>query len=1746
MIQPEEGPERTERSSEGLWGQMQARWRQRTRFEQVSWLAIALLLCATIVVGLIAPILSWRWTQLPFLDLLLEHTLLVSGDHRADWSTDITQEGFPVLVAIGDRPVTGDEDLTQALRSLTPGQQVTLTLQRMDSSSPTFIETTVHQFRTRDWLTMFWLPYGVGLIYLAVGIWVFWLRGDHRPGQSFAMSCAFVALVTCTLFDISSTHTLTRIWVASLPLTAAALIHVALVFPEEGAAIRRWPLARFIPYPIAVVLVVISQWRLYAAGDPRAYLATWRWNYVAMGVAVVAFFILMLHSRSRTLSPIVRQQVRIILIGGLLAFVPAAIFLALTGMGVRIPFQSTLYLPTLIIFPLSIAYAILRYRLLGMDLLVSRGLGYAILVIASIGTYLLALTVLSRTLKVGLVQGPALLLAFLVLILLFVLTPLRKGAERLAERLLGWRRFDYRQALQTFSRDLATMPLDLPAILNRLLAQIEPVSHSAPALVFLHDSDTEQYILQQAAGFATGPDQEIRFDPDCGLARWLNSLGHPLYLLGDEIRLVGQKLSSDERDELEALGLVLFLPLRGKRGEARSASGAGNEWLQGWIALGPRLSGEPYSPDNIAFLAALTDQTAIAVDNAQLLAGARHQADELIALQETALDISAQQDLSVLLQAIIERATRLLGATGGAIYLVEDDGRQLRLVASHNLGGSYDGLVLPRGTGVAGRVALRGQPLRIDDYQRFIGKADVFAGAPFHAVMGVPLTSHGQVLGVLDVVDTNPVRIFGHEDEWLLALFASQATIALRNAQLFADLERRVVQLDALRQIGEAVDLRRGLDDLLGQIYLHTERMMRVDNFYVALYDARRQEFSFAYYVEEGERREPTPQTWPLGTGLTSEIVRLREPIVTDDYLTECQRRGVPASGTPGRAWLGVPLIAGDQVLGVLNVSSFQPDYRYTPEQIQVMLAIADQAAAAIERIGLYQEMKARATELATLNEVSQTINSTLHLDNVLNLIMNKVVEILDVEAGSLLLLDEESGDLVFQVALGGPGQQDTQGRRRSRGSQAPDKVGAAGGSQVLIGRHHPLGVGIAGHVAQSGQAEIVNDVQEDPRWKRDVDKDTGLATRSILCVPMMSRDRVIGVIEAINHRDGTPFRQSESDLLVAFAGQAAVAIENARLYTMTDQALAQRVDELSTMQRIDRELNAALDFDRVMDMTLDWALRGTGATVGVIGLHGGRSDGRQGLLLLASRGFPAGYHQQEPWPLQRGIAGRVIQTGEPALVDDVSLDPDYYPALAETRSQLTVPIRREGSVVGVINVESPKVGAFDEEHLAFVRRLADHAAIAIENARLYRETQQRLRELSVLFDTSAALSTTLNVDEVLRIIARQVTAILDADGCAISNWDREQDTLVTMLDYTRTESNLDAQGRKEMPTVYPLADYPASRQVLERRQPIAIQASDPAADPAEVRLMLEQNIQHLLMVPMIVHDETVGMLEPFQSRADRPFTQTDIGLVQTLANQAAAALENARLYEGVAEANKAKSEFIDFVAHELKQPMTSMQGYARLLTMGIGGELAPMQAQFVQVITSNVDRMGKLVNDLLEISRLEAGRTTLRLEPVQLREVIDETLVNTRTEIEARHHTLEIAVPDDLPPIMGDRERLIQILTNLVSNAYKYTPDGGRIRIAVPCAAEEAGDGHDEQQAPPGHLRVCVSDTGIGMSPQELVGLQEKFFRADQPLVREQPGTGLGVSITRGLVALHGGELVVESEVGKGTIFSFTVPLAA
>jgi len=290
-----------------------------------------------------------------------------------------------------------------------------------------------------------------------------------------------------------------------------------------------------------------------------------------------------------------------------------------------------------------------------------------------------------------------------------------------------------------------------------------------------------------------------------------------------------------------------------------------------------------------------------------------------------------------------------------------------------------------------------------------------------------------------------------------------------------------------------------------------------------------------------------------------------------------------------------------------------------------------------------------------------------------------------------------------------------------------------------------------------------------------------------------------------------------------------------------------------------------------------------------------------------------------------------------------------------------------------------------------------------------------------------------------------------------------------------------------------------------------------------------------LLTVPILYQDEVRAVIS-LESPQPDAFGQSDLDFINRLANHAAIAIENARLYQQAQAANQAKTEFMSVASHELKIPMTSIKGYAKLLTLGAAGDLTQQQNDFLNIISANVDRMDRLVADLLDVSRIEAGRLRLEMHQVDLHEVIETVIESVKAEVEARQLTLEVEAPPILPPIWGDQGRVIQILTNLVSNAYKYTPDGGQIHIAI--------NGHTGSTSPD-HLTVSVRDTGVGISPEDQKKLFTKFFRADDPRVRDVPGTGLGLSITKSLVEIHGGEIWFRSAPDRGTTFTFTLPIA-
>ena len=799
-----------------------------------------------------------------------------------------------------------------------------------------------------------------------------------------------------------------------------------------------------------------------------------------------------------------------------------------------------------------------------------------------------------------------------------------------------------------------------------------------------------------------------------------------------------------------------------------------------------------------------------------------------------------------------------------------------------------------------------------------------------------------------------------YEDLRFIESLSDHLALAVERAQAVDDLERRVQVQDVLSQVSRALNFAIDFDTLLELIYAQTLRVIDAPCFYIALRDPHTDELYYVFYNEGDDRiTEMEGKRWRMGRDLMSEIARTQATLRTDDYVRESLLRDphTPPDNPSLKAWMGVPLLAdtGEGVLGVMVAATTEPGVTFSDDQQDLFWDIANLAASALDKLQLFEKTQQRARQLAAINEIANQLASEMgNVTRLLQLITETAVQLLTAEAGSLLLVDEETDALEFRVVVGG-------------------------GGQDLVGTRLPAGSGLAGATVQRGEPIIVNDPSRDSRWYGDLRSSDGdddavnddstvptFRSGAILPVPLMAGGRAIGVLQVLNKQDGSIFVEEDAEMLATFAGQAAIAIENARLFDMTDQQLALRVQELDTMQRIDYELNRTLDLGRVVDITMDWALRKSGATAGALFM---RDRERNELQIIVSYGYPPDSPfnraaETRVFPADWGVLGRVIRMANPSLFTDLEQDPDYTETLPDCVAQITVPLISAGEVIGVIILESDREGELDLLDLDFVSRLAEHATPAIVNSQLFQELQR---------------------------------------------------------------------------------------------------------------------------------------------------------------------------------ANEAKSEFVSFVAHELKNPMTSMKGYTDLLLKGVVGPMNEQQSDFLRTIFSNVARMETLVSDLNDLTKQQTNNLRLKIAPISFRDVLDEALRAQQRIVEEKQQKLVVDVAEDLPLVAADRDRLLQVLTNLVSNANKYTPAGGRITIQ----ARATRNVWNPQQAAE-VIHCSVQDTGIGMSEEDMSRLFTPYFRSENPKTREQPGTGLGLAITRGLIELHGGVIWVESELDAGSTFHFTIPVAA
>ncbi len=799
----------------------------------------------------------------------------------------------------------------------------------------------------------------------------------------------------------------------------------------------------------------------------------------------------------------------------------------------------------------------------------------------------------------------------------------------------------------------------------------------------------------------------------------------------------------------------------------------------------------------------------------------------------------------------------------------------------------------------------------------------------------MPMKSINRLTGWIALGTRRSGDAYNSQELEYIEKISNQAGMAIERAQVVVNMEKQVDEMNALTRISQGVSITLSFNDVLELIFAQTTQIIPSTDFHITLRNQTGGYFYFAFCIEDRQRlEEKETHPLPYNQGISQWIARNSRALLAQDYRQECQRLNVVPSLQKVYAWAGVPLNAGSETIGALSIASRDPNTTYTKKQLNLLRAIADQTAGAIIKARLLQETERRAKQLSTLNEITQQLTSTLEHEPLLQNILESAVQILDCEAGTLFMVDEDTDELVFTVTVG-PAASD------------------------LIGKRIPAGKGIVGKAVETRSPVVENNTRKAKDWSestaKSTDEKTGFDTQALLAVPLQVKGTVIGVVEVINKKDGLPFVSGDENLLTAFAGQAAVAVENARLYTLTDQELNARVEELSIMQRIDRELNASLETDRAMTTTLEWAMRRSKADAGLIG-----NLSEEGIYIMAQEGYEnqLEYYKDKALPLELPAMIDASESGQP---ETHQLTPTEQGGLLPgTRTQIAVPLRRETKVVGLILLESVEKTEVD---IDFLSRLSDHAAIAIANAQLYAEVEA---------------------------------------------------------------------------------------------------------------------------------------------------------------------------------ANIAKSDFVSFVAHELKNPMTSIKGYTELLAAGAVGAVSESQANFLQTIRSNVIRMSTLVSDLNDNSKIEVGRLRMDFAPVAISEIVGNAVRSTDKQIAEKKQTVSLEVSENLPKIWADATRVEQVLVNFVSNSYKYTQEEGHIIIG----AEEALNQWDPEGAPK-VIHIWVKDNGIGMTEEDQAKVFTKFFRSEDEKAREAPGTGLGLNITKSLIEMQGGRAWFESKFREGSTFHFTVPIA-
>ncbi len=1223
--------------------------------------------------------------------------------------------------------------------------------------------------------------------------------------------------------------------------------------------------------------------------------------------------------------------------------------------------------------------------------------------------------------------------------------------------------------------------LELEQVLNQILqAALEAFPMARGGVIHLYDEKTGILRLQaNTFNYSPSAIQVQHLKPGEGIAGWVYIHGQPV-VVPDARQDERYKLI--DHPEIAPHRPMVCVPLKVR------------DQVLGTLSLNTAETFNTFQAEELGLLSTFADQAAIAIDNARFFREQKRRQQLLTRLDESSRHIRAEKPIPKLLHEIVRQAVELINCSAGALFLNRPHIRELELQVAYELPAKIVGSRLTHAEGIIGLVARTGKSKFIRDYSTWSSPAALFESCHLQSVAGIPLKQADEVQAVLMVADQTDC--LGHlqlSDLEILERLAAQAAISYNNA-------RRIQELEHLRWAAETVAGASSVPAVLKQIAKSAIIVLNAECSIIWPYDQERRIFLPTELETAGISPELVEQfrdVEPQPEGTTETVLHLGWLGVPDVDQRIHPFLGSPSRGLRGaitvRSFQGVALRVGDEILGVLYADyerprSFNQEDRKLAETFATHASLALKKARLLDQISKARDTAKAVAEVSILEKLESTLDS----------IVQGTFKALNCDAVTLYTYNQHKDQIEFPPAM--------------IGVQNSHKVLSPG----FIARDS-----VVGRILDLGQVHVAEDAPSDPIIGGGFVEREGV--KSSVSIPLQVGDQKVGVM-FVNYRTLHRFTEEELSNIKLFATQAAIAIRNARLI---DDVFHRNI-QLQTVAQVSKSTSTLLAPKELMHQAVN--LIRERFKLYYVGLFLIDENSKHAVL-RASSGDAGQEMLQAGYKLAidaSSMIGWSIDNAQPRIVLDISKEKIRLnnPYLPETRSELTLPLISRGRCIGALTVQSTESEAFSTEDVAVLQTTADQLAIAIENAQLYREETERLQESLALQKVAMALAGTLELGEVLNHMMQAAMDFTDTCSGTILLWDLRQKEFIHSLT-TGPERTLQFYSSR-------VREEGIARTIVERKRTIVI--SDAENDSRISPIAIEKRRRAFIGTPLVSREEAIGVL--YVSRSEpRQFSKRQVALLESLASQAAVAIERARqyrklqlAYSELTKLDERKSEFLSTVSHELRSPLTPIKSCIELMLNGTYGSIPDKQRTRLEMALASVNDEARLVGNLLDLVRIQENRVTLDLERGNVLDVVRSAVQVFEYDAGKKHIELQtnLSTKGTFRTFL-DKGKVKQIVTNLISNAINFTPENGVIVVSISSDKE--------------WITVQVKDNGIGVPEEEQEKIFDRFYQVDSSSTRKVGGTGIGLNIVKEYVEMHGGQVWVQSEEGKGSTFTFTLP---